>query len=249
MLIAQSGEYIGQITGGCAEQAIVDHAHETLREGRNKTHRYGLNSPFFDIQLPCGSGIDVNFNSALDLNELIDLNEKLKARCSVLRTIDGFDKRYHPTGRIIAVGQGPILVSLTRLAISSGFDVLCVTQNDDESARVKQAGFQSVSMDVAMPSLRSYCDSYTALVSLFHEHELENSLLLDALESDAFYIGALGSKRTHANRLKQLRESGATAKVLARIRGPVGLDIEAITPEQIAISILAEVIRDMNQNG
>lgn len=249
MLVAENGDFIGQITGGCAEQAIADQAIAVLNQGSNKTHRYGLDSPFFDIQLPCGSGIDVHFDCALSESDLSSIDAELQARRSVTRMIEGVEKYYRPTARIIVVGQGPILVSLTRLATLSGFDVLCVVQNDAAAAPLETAGFRGTLLNTAQPFLGDYYDRYTALVSLFHEHELENPLVLEALNSDAFYVGALGSKRTHANRLQQLSEMGALESNLSRIKGPVGLNIAAQTPEQIAVSILAEVISEMNRNG
>lgn len=249
MLVAQNGDFIGQITGGCAEQAIADQALLALDEGNNQTHRYGLDSPFFDIQLPCGSGIDVHFDCQLSIAKLSAINSELAARRSVVQSIDGFEKHYKPTARLIAVGQGPILVHLTRLATLSGFDVLSVAQNRESAAALDKAGFASNPQSVAQPDLAQVYDRYTAFVSLFHEHELENPLLYDAVGSDAFYIGALGSKRTQVNRLQQLAEMGLSERDLAKIRGPVGLDIAAQTPEQIAVSILAEVIAQMNKDG
>jgi xanthine dehydrogenase accessory factor len=85
-------------------------------------------------------------------------------------------------------------------------------------------------------------DSRTAVVTLTHDPKLDDPALDRALKSDAFYIGALGSRRTHAARLKRLRDLGHTDEAMARIRGPVGLNIEAITAPEIGLSIIAEII-------
>ena len=85
-------------------------------------------------------------------------------------------------------------------------------------------------------------DSRTAVVTLTHDPKLDDPALDRALKSEAFYIGALGSRRTHAARLKRLRELGHTDKAMSRIRGPVGLNIEAVTAPEIAASIIAEII-------
>ena len=127
-------------------------------------------------------------------------------------------------------GQGPIVNSLRNLATRSGFDVLLFDHHE-------------------LVNLASYCDQYTGLVSLFHEHDLEFDILSSALQSDLFYIGALGSKRTHETRLKQLSERGVEQEKLAKIHAPVGLDIGAITPQQIAVSIVAEMIAVMNHHA
>ena len=126
-------------------------------------------------------------------------------------------------------GQGPILDDLIDLATQSGFDVMRFEANE-------------------LYDLCSYCDQYTALVSLFHEHDLEIDILLSVLDSELFYIGALGSQKTQLERLKKLDKKGVSRKLLEKIHGPVGLDLGAITPSQIAVSILAEIISVMNKH-
>ena len=85
-------------------------------------------------------------------------------------------------------------------------------------------------------------DVRTAVVTLTHDPKLDDPALAAALQSPAFYIGALGSRKTHAKRLQRLAGEGFNEADLARINGPVGIDIEAITPAEIAVSILAQVI-------
>jgi len=92
--------------------------------------------------------------------------------------------------------------------------------------------------DEAMDALKP--DSRTAVIALTHDPKLDDVALDRALKSEAFYIGALGSRKNHANRLRRLRELGHSEEALGRIRGPVGLDIGAITAPEIALSILAE---------
>ena len=85
-------------------------------------------------------------------------------------------------------------------------------------------------------------DRRTAIVSLSHDPKLDDPALVEALRSDAFYIGALGSHRTHTKRLKRLTRQGLGSETLERIHGPVGLDIGATSPSEIAVSIMAEVV-------
>jgi xanthine dehydrogenase accessory factor len=94
--------------------------------------------------------------------------------------------------------------------------------------------------DEAMDKLRP--DSRTAVVTLTHDPKLDDPALDRALKSDAFYIGALGSRRTHAARLKRLAELGHSEAAMARIKGPVGLNIEAVTAPEIAVSAIAEIV-------
>ncbi len=93
--------------------------------------------------------------------------------------------------------------------------------------------------DEALPALKP--DRRTAIVTLTHDPKIDDPGLEAALRSDAFYIGALGSRRTHAKRIERLAAAGFDAAAIARIRGPVGLAIGALTPAEIAISIMAEV--------
>ena len=269
MLVNQRGDYLGQITGGCAEVALAQQAAKALNDGENRTQRYGLNSPFFDIQLPCGSGIDVFIDVATSMQEYAALDNKLESRLSVSQSLDTelgtFNKVYRPNERLIAFGQGPILRSLCELAVATGFEVICIAQQSDIPAQqsnltkhasetepvmhkgvpLHQTKLESSKFQAGQAEFVDYCDEYTAVVSLFHEHEHETKLLNKALATKAFYIGALGSRATHAARLQALQESGLEASQLQRIHGPVGLDIQSETPAQIAISILAQLVQKL----
>ena len=253
MLVSDDGTYLGQITGGCAETAIADQAVIAINRCENTTLRYGLDSPFFDIRLPCGSGIDVYFDTSMTADGLAVIAKQLGQRSAyrqVLHAAAGaFEKTYLPSARLILFGQGPILVLLAELAIKSGFEVACVAQNQHTHQLLELAGLHAVPLAQARTEFVHELDQFSAMVSLFHEHELETELLADALTTDAFYIGALGSKRTHASRLESLRNHGVGEALFDRIRGPVGLDIGANTPAHIAVSVLAEIIQQMNQRS
>lgn len=251
MLVTDDGDYLGQITGGCAETAIADQALLLIDRRENTTLRYGLDSPFFDIRLPCGSGIDVYFDTSITLENLSLIAAQLEQRrvySQVLNTAVGaFKKTYLPNARLILFGQGPILVLLAELAIRSGFDVACVAQNQHTEKLLASAGLAVLSLERARTEFALELDEFGAMVSLFHEHELEVELLAEALKTKAFYIGALGSRRTHAARLESLKIHAVETSQFERICGPVGFDIGANTPAHIAVSILAEVIQKMNQ--
>ena len=245
MLVSETGEFFGQITGGCAESAIADQAVAAIERGENLTERYGLDSPYFDIQLPCGSGIDVFFDCQLNREYLLALETELDCRRSATRSISSITKEYLPNARLLALGQGPILCKLALLALECGFEVVCVAQNEDTEKRLLDKKIACHLLDSSF-SLSQACDDHTAVVSLFHEHDLEIPLLKEALSTDVFYIGALGSKKTQQARLDSLRAACVAEALLARIHGPVGIDIGANTPSQIAISILAEVVAVLN---
>lgn len=246
MLVNQTGEYCGQITGGCAETALTDQALVIINQGSNTSQRYGLDSPFFDIQLPCGSGIDVYFDVTTTLEHYQQIAKQLDTRHTSQITLGAktgsFVKYFQPNERLIIFGQGPVLIALAELAISSGFEVICIAQNDKNITQLRDVGITAYGLQQGQSSFTKYCDNYTGLVSLFHEHDLETAILGTALEQLLFYIGALGSQLTHRRREDALRNNGYKKSVIKNIYGPIGMDIKAQTPSHIAISILAEVI-------
>lgn len=155
---------------------------------------------------------------------------------------DWFLHAHNPPLRLIVVGAVHIAQALVPFASQCGFAVTVV---DPRRSFASDERFPDVTVstewpDEALDALRP--DSRTAVVTLTHDPKLDDPALDRALKSPAFYIGALGSRRTHAARLKRLRELGHTDEAMARIQGPVGLNIEAVTAPEIALSIIAEIV-------
>jgi xanthine dehydrogenase accessory factor len=147
----------------------------------------------------------------------------------------------NPAPRLILVGAVHISQALAPMAALAGYAVMVI---DPRRAFATDARFPDVSLsgdwpDEAMARLK--LDRRTAVVTLTHDPKLDDPALQTALKSDVFYIGALGSKKTHAARLARLKEAGFGDADCARIRGPVGLSIGAKSPAEIAVSILAEI--------
>ena len=152
-----------------------------------------------------------------------------------------FLQPFPPPKRMIAVGAVHIAQSLVPMATLSGYYVTIV---DPRQAFATEARFPGVTLqhdwpDDAMSALDP--DRRTAVVTLTHDPKLDDPALTIALRSEAFYIGSLGSNRTHAKRLVRLKEAGLTESELARIHAPVGLDIGAVSPAEIAVSIMAQI--------
>jgi xanthine dehydrogenase accessory factor len=149
---------------------------------------------------------------------------------------------FNPPHRLIVVGAVHIAQALVPMAAQLGLAVVVV---DPRRSFATTERFPNVTVltdwpDEAMDALAP--DARTAVVTLTHDPKLDDPALDRALKSAAFYIGALGSRRTHAARLQRLRELGHGEEALARIRGPVGLNLEAVTAPEIALSILAEFV-------
>jgi len=148
---------------------------------------------------------------------------------------------HNPPSRLIIVGAVHIAQALAPMASLMGYAVTIV---DPRRAFATDARFPTVTLsddwpDEAMQKLDP--DRRTAVVTLTHDPKLDDPALTVALRSSAFYVGSLGSKRTHAKRLERLKAAGLSDAELARIHGPVGLNINAISPAEIAVSILGQI--------
>ncbi|HYW62017.1 MAG TPA: XdhC family protein [Bradyrhizobium sp.] len=148
---------------------------------------------------------------------------------------------YAPTARLVIIGAVHISQALAPLARSLDYDVYVV---DPRTAFASPERFPDVPLfadwpDVALPPLR--IDHYTAFVALTHDPKIDDPALLHALQRDCFYIGALGSRKTHARRAERLKAQGASDADIAKIHAPIGLSIGAVSPSEIAVAIMAEI--------
>ena len=148
---------------------------------------------------------------------------------------------YAPTAKLVIIGAVHISQALAPLARSLDYDVTVV---DPRTAFASAERFPDVPLiaewpDVALPPLN--VDHYTAFVALTHDPKIDDPALLHAFQRDCFYIGALGSRKTHARRGDRLKAQGASDADIARIHAPIGLNIGAVSPSEIAVSIMAEI--------
>lgn len=182
------------------------------------------------------NGLDERLAAALDDAVRAD-------RSTTVETPDGdvFLHVFNPPQRLIIVGAVHIAQPLARMAVLAGYDVIVV---DPRGAFASEDRFPGMTVlsdwpDDALNTLAP--DARTAVVTLTHDPKLDDPALEVALKSDAFYVGSLGSKKTHAARLERLRRAGFGEDALARINGPVGLAIGAKSPAEIAVSIMAQI--------
>ena len=148
---------------------------------------------------------------------------------------------YAPTAKLVIVGAVHISQALAPLARALDYDVTVV---DPRTAFASPERFPDVPLvaewpDVALPPLN--VDPYTAFVALTHDPKIDDPALLHAFERGCFYIGALGSRKTHAKRAERLRAQGAGDSDIARVHAPIGLNIGAVSPSEIAVAIMAEI--------
>ncbi len=165
-----------------------------------------------------------------------------RARRVELRERTIFLNVFNPPLRMILVGAVHIAQPLAAMAAATSFQVIVV---DPRTAFAAPERFPDLEIrtdwpDEALATLVP--DARTAVVTLTHDPKLDDPALDQALRSDAFYIGSLGSRKTHGKRVERLRGEGFSEEAIARIHGPVGLDIGARSPAEIAVSILAQII-------
>ena len=235
--VAEDGRAVGAITGGCAERALVLDALAAIGRGENHIELYGEGSRFRDIVLPCGSGLHVHFAVTLTDSELDAVLTAYRARRIAHLQCGPYERTYLPQCRLVVVGQGPVATTVAQVAVEME---MAVQVFSPDAAVLRAAGGERLS-DAAQFDA-GLLDAHTALAMIFHDHSFEPDILRQAIESEAFFIGALGSRPTHDRRLESLRVAGATPAQLTRIHGPIGLDIGAKTPPEIALSVVAQVV-------
>lgn len=154
---------------------------------------------------------------------------------------------YVPSPRLVITGAVHISQTLAPIGQLLGYDVIIV---DPRTAFASIERFPDVKViaewpDVALPPLG--IDHYTAFVALTHDPKIDDPALKHALARDCFYIGALGSKKTHAKRVERLKQAGVSDSDIARIHAPIGLDISAVSPAEIAVAIMGEITARQRQ--
>jgi len=180
-----------------------------------------------------------------------DAPESVRARFRADRSgmeDDGtFTAIHNPPLRLIVVGAVHIAQALLPMARLAGYDPTLIDPRDAFGSAARFPGETILHdwPDEAMAALAP--DARTAVVTLTHDSKLDDPAILAALASDCFYLGCLGSSRTHAKRLDRLRAAGLTEAQMARIHAPVGLDIGAKTPAEIAVSVLAQITQSLRR--
>jgi xanthine dehydrogenase accessory factor len=180
------------------------------------------------------------------------LAERLRTgKSGMVETAEGrvFLTVYVPAPKLVITGAVHISQALAPIARLLGYDVTIV---DPRTAFASIERFPDVKViaqwpDLALPPLG--IDRYTAFVALTHDPKIDDPALIHALSRDCFYIGALGSKKTHARRVARLKEQGVGDAAIARIHAPIGLDIGAVSPAEIAVAIMAEITARLREEA
>ncbi|WP_316646507.1 XdhC family protein [Ovoidimarina sediminis] len=261
MAVIGPHDRVGTLSSGCVESDIALHALAARDAGKTKLIRYGRGSPFVDIQLPCGGGLDILLIPAPDRKALSELSRRRAARVpcglsvnvttgamtvtepgSTGRIGDMLTVRFDPAIRFLVFGKGPEASTFAGLVQSAGYPNLLLSPDHETLAHGAADGCETQHLVSQTFPDDLNADALTAIILFFHDHDWEPPILEGALKTPAFYIGAQGSQRARDARLLMLEGMGVPEDQRARLHGPVGLIPSARDAGTLAVSVLAEVL-------
>ncbi|HEY4997573.1 MAG TPA: XdhC family protein [Usitatibacter sp.] len=266
--IRDDGILVGSVSGGCIEDDLVARRGEYA--GRKPQFAaYGVTSEEARrFGLPCGGELEVIIEPQVRAEEFESLLAQVGAGRIVARRVDlasgawslaparpidecsrtavEFTSVHGPRWRMLVIGASEIAHYLAEVAATVDFQVFVCDPREEYRAAWRARGAQWLDgmPDEAVLAFRP--DGHSVILAVSHDPKLDDMALLEALKSDAFYVGAVGSARTSAERRKRLADFDLSAQQIARLRGPVGLAIGSRTPPEIALSILADLIATRN---
>lgn len=263
LVVSQAGAFLGSLSGGCVEAAVVAEARQAIATDRATSLRLGQGSPYIDLRLPCGGGMDVSIVPEPALPVLEQAHARLSARLETGISLgrdgalgllpdpasvetgwdgDGFLVRYDPVLRVVIIGSGAETTALTSLAIAFGAEVEVFSPADAVLAYAEREGATVCRLSVPGPAASLRADPQTAIVMLFHDHDWETELLAQCLGQEAFFVGAMGSRRTHEVRTRKLLDLGVPRPLLDRLTAPLGLIPSTRDPASLALSTLSHIV-------
>jgi xanthine dehydrogenase accessory factor len=274
LVVSERGEVAGSVTGGCVEPAVYDEAREVLAGGAPRLRTYGIaDQEAFEVGLPCGGTVHIFVDLAE--REIVDGiaaavreerpvalevrvggeragEKRLLSDGAVAETglVDDelFIATFAPRPAMYVFGAVDHAAAVAHVGRFLGYRV---TVCDARAKFVTPERFPDVDeLVVEWPDefLRNApVDERTVICVLTHDHKFDVPLLKVALETSAGYIGAMGSRRTNAERAERLGAEGVSEEALERIHAPIGLDIGSRTPEEVAVAVGAEIVRTFRQ--
>lgn len=250
MAVCRDGRVAGYISGGCIDADVILQAQQSLADGQPRNLRYGAGSPFMDLPLPCGGAIEISIFPEADDGQLKRCHARLADRkpAALQLAETGQAYFYNPKLRLRIAGRGADPLALARLARASGIDTILHMPDGPDMGLAEDEGHPNLvalGPASAQPSVRD--DAWSAFVMMFHDADREDALLADALAGEAFFIGAVGSVRTHAARCERLRKLGLSESAIERVHGPIGLVPSMRDASMLAVSVLSEVVAAYHQ--
>ena len=263
------GLVVGSVSGGCVEDDLIDRLRHGERVAAPSLITYGVTKEeAARFGLPCGGNLRLvqePLQGVAWIDEVLARTERheLVARRMTLATGEvtvsaasrgdafQFDGQqlvalFGPRWRLLIIGAGQLSRVVAQMAVAIDFEVICCDPREEYNLTwdVPNTVFSKAMPDDLVLAMQ--LDPHCAVVALTHDPKLDDLVLLEALKSPAFYIGALGSRGNTANRRERLKLFDLTPQEIDRLHGPIGLDIGSKTPAEIAVSIVAEIIAVKN---
>ncbi|PHR18360.1 MAG: hypothetical protein COA41_09755 [Sphingopyxis sp.] len=271
MAVAEDGSSIGSFSGGCVETAVIAEALDVIKDGRPRETRFGAGSPYLDIRLPCGGGIDLLFTPIVDGDRVTDINDRIQKREPLTIFLDSEDRaigcetqqrpasaverigsrilvHHIPSAKLNILGHGPSVESLVLLSDSYGIDCVVFSPDPQVISAVQDRASSAELLKTPQATALLDPDPWTACIFYFHDHDWEAALMKQALSSPAFYVGAMGSRKTHALREAYLAAIGVPEEQRRRMVAPIGLIPSTRDPATLALSTLAQVVERYHQH-
>jgi xanthine dehydrogenase accessory factor len=265
LAMREDGQVVGSVSGGCVEDDLIERVRHGERVGRPSLVSYGVTKDeAARFGLPCGGNLRLvqePLGDARWIDEVLERTARHElvarrldmatgavvvepARCGEAFEFDGCSLRalFGPRWRLLVVGAGQLSRVLARMALMLDFEVICCDPREEYhlSWDVPDTVFSKAMPDDLVLQLE--LDAHCAVVALTHDPKLDDLVLLEALKSPAFYVGALGSRANTAKRRERLALFDLGTTEIERLHGPIGLDLGGRTPAEIAVSILAEIV-------
>jgi xanthine dehydrogenase accessory factor len=269
LAMREDGLVVGSVSGGCVEDDLIDRVRKGERVATPSLVSYGVSKEeAARFGLPCGGNLRLVQEPLVDGTWVREVLERTARHELVARVVDlgdgsvrvesahrgeafSFDGRtmralYGPRWRMLVIGAGQLSRALAQMALGLDFEVIVCDPREEYHLTWDVPG---TTFSTAMPddlAVELQLDPHTAVVAVTHDPKLDDLVLLEALKSPAFYVGALGSRANNEKRRERLKEFDLTEAQIARLHGPIGLYIGSRTPPEIAVSILAEVTAAKN---
>lgn len=271
LAVRGDGTPVGSVSGGCIEEHLIQRIiNGELAQNHPEIVLYGVTREEGDrFGLPCGGEIQLVVEKLVDRSEWQQLQNCLTERTLLCRTLDlnsgqsqlddtqpvqlcsinnnHLVRLFGPRWQLIIVGAGDLSRAVATVALGLDYQVII---SDPRPEFADNWNLDGTELSRQMPDdliRQRAIDDHCAVIALTHDPRYDDMALMEALESKAFYVGSLGSSRTHAARLKRLAQLDLPVDAIARLRGPIGLPIGSHTPMEIAVSIAAELIAVRNQ--
>ena len=269
LAMRDDGVVVGSVSGGCVEDDLIDRVRQGERVGKPSLITYGVTKEeAARFGLPCGGNLRLVQEPLTDTAWVDEILARTARHELVARRLDldsgavsiepaargeafQFDGRqlralFGPRWRMLIIGAGQLSRAVAQMALMLDFEVICCDPREEYHLTwdIPNTTFSKAMPDDLVAELQ--LDPHSAVIAVTHDPKLDDMVLLEALKSPAFYVGALGSRGNTAKRKERLAMFDLSPAEIDRLHGPIGLDLGSKTPAEIAVSILAEVVAVRN---